>query len=224
MKPVIVIPARGGSKGIHKKNLINFCGLPLIAWSIKQGLNTTLPVFVSTEDEDIKRCSLEFNAIVIDRPPDLATDTSGTIDALRHAAKWLVERKEEFDHIVLLQPTSPLRLNCDILHFLKRAAIDKKRYGFCCTRETYIEWPDGYSIFPAGTAPRRQDLDAKTIEHGMVYFYSEDYYPLGFGSLTREDILMYETEPWQRFEIDTCDDIELCEFYMRKKVLCSNAD
>ena len=107
-KIISIIPARGGSKGIPRKNLKLLNNKPLISYSIEQSLKSKLihDTYVSTEDKEIKEIALTYGAKIIDRPVELASDTSSTESVLLHSAKFL---GNYFDYIVLLQPTSPLR-------------------------------------------------------------------------------------------------------------------
>lgn len=102
-----IIPARGGSKRLPRKNLLDLCDKPLIAYSIEAGLKSKYisKVVVSSDDEEILQISQKFGADTIKRPDELASDTSSTFDALEHTIHSL----EKYDYIVLLQPTSPLR-------------------------------------------------------------------------------------------------------------------
>ena len=102
-----IIPARGGSKRLPRKNVLDLCGKPLIAWSIEAGLKSKYitKVIVSSDDEEILSISKEYGASTIKRPSELASDTAITFDALKH----VIENSEKFDYVVLLQPTSPLR-------------------------------------------------------------------------------------------------------------------
>ena len=102
-----IVPARGGSKRLPRKNMLNLCGKPLIAWSIEAGLNSKYidKVVVSSDDDEILNISSNFGAETIKRPVELASDTATTFDAIKHT----IENVEKYDYIVLLQPTSPLR-------------------------------------------------------------------------------------------------------------------
>ena len=102
-----IVPARGGSKRLPRKNMLNLCGKPLIAWSIEAGLNSKYidKVVVSSDDDEILNISLNFGAETIKRPVELASDTATTFDAIKHT----IDNFEKYDYIVLLQPTSPLR-------------------------------------------------------------------------------------------------------------------
>ena len=102
-----IIPARGGSKRLPRKNILDLNGKPLIAWGIEAGLDSKYinKVVVSSDDNEILEVSQKFGADVIVRPPELASDTATTFDAIEHTIKSL----EKYDYVVLLQPTSPLR-------------------------------------------------------------------------------------------------------------------
>lgn len=112
-----VIPARGGSKRLPMKNLLNLLGKPLIVWSIESAINSKYldKVVVSTDDLKIADISKKAGAIVpFIRPSELATDTASTIDVILHLLNFIELNKENYDYIVLLQPTSPLRNSSDI--------------------------------------------------------------------------------------------------------------
>jgi len=103
-----IIPARGGSKRLPNKNILDLAGKPLIAWSIEAGLGSKYidKVVVTSDSEEILDISKNFGAEIIKRPDELANDTATTFDAIAHAIESI---DEKYDYIVLLQPTSPLR-------------------------------------------------------------------------------------------------------------------
>lgn len=112
-----VIPARGGSKGIPKKNIKELDGRPLLSYSIAAGLRSSYidATVVSTDSVEIAEIAKRFGAEVpFLRPDDLATDTSKTIDAVLHAIKTLALNDRHFEVVVLLQPTSPLRTEREV--------------------------------------------------------------------------------------------------------------
>jgi CMP-N,N'-diacetyllegionaminic acid synthase len=102
-----IIPARGGSKRLPRKNVLDLCGKPLIAYTIEAALKSKYidKVIVSSDDEEILNISKKNGADIIKRPIDLANDTATTFDAIKHT----IDNFEKYDYIVLLQPTSPLR-------------------------------------------------------------------------------------------------------------------
>lgn len=102
-----IIPARGGSKRLPRKNILDLCGKPLISYSIEAGLKSKYisKVVVTSDDKEILEISRELGVTIIDRPLELANDTATTFDAIEHTIKNI----EHYDYIILLQPTSPLR-------------------------------------------------------------------------------------------------------------------
>ena len=102
-----IIPARGGSKRLPRKNVLDLNGKPLIAYSIEAGLDSSYidKVVVTSDDDEILTISKKYGAVTINRPDELASDAATTFDAIKHA----VDNYEKYDYIVLLQPTSPLR-------------------------------------------------------------------------------------------------------------------
>ena len=102
-----IIPARGGSKRLPRKNILDLNGKPLIAYSIEAGLKSKYidKVIVSSDDDEILEVSKKYGAQLIKRPEVLASDTATTFDALKHT----IDNIEKYDYILLLQATSPLR-------------------------------------------------------------------------------------------------------------------
>lgn len=123
MTPLYIIPARGGSKGIPRKNIKPLCGRPLIAYSIDAALAagaTPRSIILSTDDAEIaetgRRLGLDVDYM---RPAELATDTAGSREVILDAMDWADKQGIVYDCVVLLQPTSPMRTAADI-----KAALD----------------------------------------------------------------------------------------------------
>jgi len=141
-----LIPARGGSKGLPRKNIKPLLGKPLIAWTIEQALASKYldKVVVSTDDKEIADVSKKYGAEVpFMRPKELAEDNAKGIDIVLHVIDWLKEndKQKQYDLIMLLQPTSPLRTKEDIdkaieLLFLKEA----KAIVSVCEVDHYPLW------------------------------------------------------------------------------------
>ncbi|MBL7068254.1 MAG: acylneuraminate cytidylyltransferase family protein [Candidatus Omnitrophica bacterium] len=127
LKVVAVIPARGGSKGLPGKNIIDLCGRPLIAYTIEAALKSayTDRVIVTTDNEEIAKVSEEHGAEVpFMRPKHLAQDSTHTPPVIEHAVNFIEKRGYGIDLIVTLQPTSPLRTKDHIdkaIEILKRS-------------------------------------------------------------------------------------------------------
>jgi CMP-N,N'-diacetyllegionaminic acid synthase len=112
-----IIPARGGSKGLPGKNILPLAGKPLIIWSLEAARNSKFidRCIVSTDDDKIVEIVKEFGGeIPFNRPAHLATDESTTFDVLEHGIQFFKSQSVEFDYLVLLEPTSPLRDSNDI--------------------------------------------------------------------------------------------------------------
>ena len=121
---IAIIPARGGSKRLPRKNLINLGGKPLIAWTIEAALNCPFidEVMVSTDDAEIAEVSKKYGANVpFLRPDELASDVATSFDAVKHAIDFYrTELDKEFDFVIMLQPTSPLRTMLNISEAIKQ--------------------------------------------------------------------------------------------------------
>ncbi len=153
-----ITPARGGSKGILKKNIKQIAGKPLIAWTIEAAKRSKLidKYVVSTEDDEIAEIVREYGADVIKRPMVLATDEASTLSVLQH----LVENIP-CDIVVLLQATSPIRrprLIDECIREFKDNDYDSLATGFICD---YIEY--------GKNELRRQDIQGFFYDDGNVY-------------------------------------------------------
>ncbi len=183
-RAIALIPARGGSKGIVGKNLLEFSGRPLIAWSIEAARRAPGigRVVVTTDDRRIAEAARTAGADVpFMRPKRLAGDDTPMIEVAVHACRWLAARKTPRETvIVLLQPTSPLRTSRDIEKAL--ALFHEKKAGSVVAMKrleknhpwwSFIEIRGG-RVEPAIPHPRRltarrQDLPAAFVPNGAIY-------------------------------------------------------
>ena len=117
-----IIPARAGSKGLPNKNIIDLVGKPLIAWTIQESLKSKYitDTIVSSDSDTILKIATQYGAEIIKRPKRLATDKANSESIIKHSLNFLKQNKKEFDYIILLQPTSPLRKVSDIDKAFKR--------------------------------------------------------------------------------------------------------
>jgi len=225
-EPVVVsiIPARGGSRGIPRKNLVPVAGRPLIAWSIEQARNARLVdrVFVSTDDDEIARVSREGGAGVVERPAELATDAASSEEALLHAID-VIERTEAapVDLVVFLQATSPVREGEDIDNAIRHYRSEGADSLFSCTRiRDYFIWEEKDGAYVgAGCDYRnrkpRQGITPRYLENGSIYVFTPGLIRKEHNRLGGR-IAIYEMPMWKSFQIDHRGDVELCEFYLRK--------
>ena len=178
MKVLGVIPARGGSKAIPRKNLVMLGGKPLLAWTCEAAKGSKLDrIIVSTDNEEIARIAVSYGVDVpFLRPAELSEDSSATIDAVTHALEAI---DEKFDAVMVLQPTSPFRTTQDIdecLALLEQSAADSVISvvdvgGYHPARMKYLD--SGRLVDPPFVELRenqpRQELVPMYIRNGAVY-------------------------------------------------------
>ena len=180
MKPLYIIPARGGSKSIPGKNIKDFCGKPLIVWSIEAALQLAPQerIIVTTDSDAIAATA---RAAGIDRPhmrpAELATDTAGSREVMLDAMAEAERRGVDYDCVVLLQPTSPLRTPDDIRATLEAwspetdMAVTVRPAPCNPYYDCFETTPDGFLRVSKGDGclTRRQDAPAAWQLNGAVY-------------------------------------------------------
>jgi len=221
---VAIIPARGGSKGIPKKNLINICGKPLLAWSIIQAQMTPQikNVFVSSDSDEILECAEKYNAIGIKRPAEIAGDTATSESAIIHAFEQIGNHAET---IVFLQPTSPLRQPDDIEKAIDVFEVGKFDSLFSsCELHDFLIWEKDEAgmlrsfNYNYHNRTRRQDRVVQYVENGSIYiFKKESLYK--YNNRLGGRIGMYLMDFYQSFEIDIQDDVDLLQMIFKVKLL-----
>lgn len=200
-----VIPARGGSKGIPRKNIKMIAKKPLIAWTIEAAKESKLLDYfvVSTEDKEISNIAKKYGAPVIKRPVKLASDTATTLSVLRH-----VLTKIDAENIVILQPTSPIRgpgLIDKCIKEFKKYNLDNMGTGFICKFKEYGKY-----------AARRQDLKGFFYDDGNVYVVKSKL--IKSGKLFGKKVGRFLDKREENIEIDDVFDFWLAEQILLKYV------
>jgi len=224
-----LIPARGGSKGFPRKNIKRLLGKPLIAWTIEQALASRYldRVVVSTNDKEIADISKEYKAgVPFIRPKELAEDNTKGIDVVLHAIDWLKEndKQKQYDLIMLLQPTSPLRKSEDIdkaieLLFLKGA----KAIVSICEVDHHPLWAntlpeDGCMkdfIRKEIMNKNRQELPTFYRLNGAIYLAYCDYLKKQ-KSFFNNETFAYIMPQGKSVDIDSEVDFEVARIIMKK--------
>jgi len=224
-KILAIIPARGGSKGIPRKNLFPLLGKPLIQYTIEQALYSNLVnrVVVSTDDERVEMVARQLNAEVIKRPPELASDTASTESALIHALDYLDEKEHYVpDYVVLLQCTSPIREKQDIDNAINRifqTNADSLLSVVPCYRFLWKEnQNDGTAAsinYDYSRRPRRQDMENQLMENGSIYV-TKNWVLRKLKNRLGGKIVTYKMDFWSSFEIDNINDLYLCEWVIQR--------
>lgn len=180
-KAVAIIPARGGSKRIPRKNIKDFFGKPLIAYSIKTALKSNIfdKVIVSTDDEEIASIVKEYGADVpFIRPKELSDDFSGTGAVVSHALNWLKENGEDYEYVCTIYATAPLLQEKYLIEGFEKLTTSDAINAFSVTsmpfpiqRTFKITKENRCEMFwPENAMKRSQDLEEAYQDAGQFYF------------------------------------------------------
>ncbi len=223
-KAIALIPARGGSKRIPRKNIVDLNGKPLLAHTINSAKKSKLlsHIFLSTDDREIESVVKGSGIGVIKRPKNLARDRSSTLDVLKHAIGVLENQGLEFDTLVVLQPTSPFRKTSTIDKGVKKLWANWSKYDAIFSvvqtkfpplwmlriRKHTLEFlhPNDFSTI------RGQDLDKTFHFDGVLYILKKDFvlksrlYPFSHG---RTGFVI--TGKVESFDIDDLEDLEIAK-------------
>jgi len=219
-----IIPARGGSKRLPRKNILDLNGKPLIAWSIEAGLKSKYidKVVVSSDDNEILEVSQKFGADVIVRPPELASDTATTFDAIEHTIKSL----KKYSYVVLLQATSPLR---DSKHIDEAIELLEKKDADAvvsvCEMEHSPLWSNsldktltmkGFLRYEV-LNKRSQDLEKYYRLNGAIYICKMERLLEEKGFFLEDNIFAYVMDRESSVDIDEAIDFKLAQSIIKDK-------
>ena len=218
-----VIPARGGSKRLPRKNVLDLNGKPLIAYSIEAGLKSKYidKVIVTSDDDEILTISERYGADTIKRPDELASDTATTFDAIKHA----MENCERYDYIILLQPTSPLRNEKHIdeaIELLESKNADA--VVSVCEMDHSPLWSNTLddSLSMKGFLrdevlnKRSQDLEKYYRLNGAIYICKTEKLLEERGFFLKENIYAYVMDRENSIDIDEEIDFKMAEVILNK--------
>lgn len=231
MRVLGLIPARGGSKGVSRKNIRPLAGKPLLQWTAEAALEarTLARVVLSTDDEEIanvgRDCGL---SVPFMRPAELAADDTPTLPVVQHAIHMLEQLGNRFDAVCLLQPTSPFRTPTDIdtcVDLLATSGADAVISVLRVPSEhnphwVYFRGSDGALSLSTGELepmPRRQLLPEAFHREGSVYVTRRDVV-MGHNSLFGKRVLGYELPHARTINIDTPTDWLRAESMMEASV------
>jgi N-acylneuraminate cytidylyltransferase len=222
-RTLAVIAARGGSKGIPNKNLLDLCGKPLLAWTILQARQSksVTEVAVSSDSDRILEVAVQYGATPVKRPDSIAGDTATSESAWLHALDACDSAGAKIDRVVALQATSPIREPEDI----DRAAALYEQGGYdslltVCEVEDFFNWKldaDGHAQsvnYDWRNRRRRQEIEKRYLENGSFYIFPP--------ALLRETnnrlggrIGIYVMEKHKMFQIDRPEEVRLCEAILK---------
>ncbi|HIE72711.1 MAG TPA: acylneuraminate cytidylyltransferase family protein [Flavobacteriales bacterium] len=223
MRVVSIIIARGGSKGVPKKNIMNFCGKPLIAWTILQSIASkkVLEVWVSSDSEEILEISRQYGAKTILRPDDISGDGASSESAWMHAIEYIEKIKGPgIDFILAPQVTSPLRSSKDFTNGINEFVNGKFDSLFSSTEiEDFFIWKYKDNIlnptnYDYKNRKPRQKINKTYLENGSFFIFDVEKFKINnnrfFGKIGH-----YTMDKHKMFQIDNLEDVKLCETVMR---------
>lgn len=222
MNAVAIIPARGGSKGIPRKNVMQIGGKPLIAWSIEAAKTAGLfdRIVVSSDDLEILEVAKLYGAEAILRPADIAQDTTRSEPVVEHVLTYLKQQGYEPEYICYLQPTSPLRTAEDIqkgFTLIKERGADaligiipgdkKVLRAFMLDDSGYIRGVAGdrYSFM------NRQELPEVYMQSGALYILTREAFMRTNTFFSKGKTVGFVMDPAHCIDIDTKEDVSLVE-------------
>jgi CMP-N,N'-diacetyllegionaminic acid synthase len=228
-KVIAIITARGGSKGLPKKNIKELHGKPLIAWTIDSARKSKYldKVIVSTDCKDISKVAMQFGAEVpFTRPLHLASDDSTSFDVLKHALEH-EKLKGTYEIVVLLEPTSPLRETFDIDTALENLVASEHAKSIVGVSKAESQHPA--FLYTLGSGQNLESLDnnsKKDIRRqdiGDVYFLEGSIYASWIDTLLRNKsfyhnkTIGYIVPKWKSFEVDDIIDWHTIDAMMKNK-------
>ncbi|MBO8173590.1 MAG: hypothetical protein H0Z33_17115 [Bacillaceae bacterium] len=227
MKILAVIPARGGSKGIPRKNVRLMCGKPLISYSIMNALNSQfdLEVVVSTDSEEIERIAVIYGAQVINRPSELATDEV-TLDPVVHHALLEMEKtqKKTYDIVITMQPTSPLLRPSTLDSAIKYFIDNNYDTVISGINHPHLAWTeiDGEIVPIYKERLNRQYLPKNLIETGAFFITKREF--VNAFSRIGDNVSIFEVPGNESIDIDTPKDWWVAEKELSKKRILIRTD
>lgn len=220
-----IIPARGGSKRLPRKNILDLCGKPLIAYTIEAGLKSRYidKVLVTSDDNEILAISEKFGSETIKRPDELAIDIATTFDAIKHT----IDNTEQYDYIVLLQPTSPLRDSKHIDEAIELLEIkNADAVVSVCEMDHSPLWSNTLDaslsmknfLTDEILNKRSQDLEKYYRLNGAIYICKTDKLIEEKSFMLKDNIFAYVMNKQSSVDIDEEIDFKMAEAIKNKRV------
>ncbi len=220
---IAIIPARGGSKGIPGKNLIDVCGIPLIAWSILQAKGTSNidSVWVTSDSHEILNIAEKFGAYAIKRPDDISGDSATSESAWLHAINYIEDKTDKsIDVVVGMQATSPIRESKDLDEAIEVYLNNSYDSLLSVSEiEDFFVWEESETgelisvNYDYHNRKPRQLIKKQYRENGSFYIFTPGLIR-DYGNRLGGKIGKYVMDFYKMFQIDKMDDVKICEILM----------
>lgn len=224
LSTVAIVPARGGSKGLPRKNLRTLGNKPLIAYSILDAKESIAvdTVYVSTDDPEIAEVSSKYGAEIIYRPDELSGDTASSESALVHALFELEKTGTVPDLIVFLQCTSPIRTGTDIDYAIAKLQAENADSLLSVSPSHRFLWEEVDGIaksinYDYRDRPRRQDMKPQYVENGSIYIF-KPWVLQTLGNRLGGKVALFVMSEAAGLEIDSIHDFEIAEFLLKQEL------
>lgn len=218
-KYLAIIPARGGSKRLPRKNILDLAGKPLIVWTIEAALQSQYidTVLVTSDDDEILAIADQSGARIIKRPSYLASDTATSFDAIKHA----IENTKWHDCVILLQPTSPLRTSQHIDEAIQ--LLESKSANAIISVTEMEHSPDWANTLPEDGSmigflkeetlnKRSQDLEKQYRLNGAIYICQTSELLREKSFFIKDKIFAYKMDSRSSVDVDTAGDFNWAIF------------
>jgi CMP-N-acetylneuraminic acid synthetase len=221
-----LIPARGGSKRLQRKNILPLKDKPMICYTIEAAIKSEVfdDIYVSTEDEEIAKISKDCGVDVIYRPEELAGDLNTVVEVCLHAIEFLKSQRKEYDILAVLLPTSPLR-NAEDIRRAFEIFLSRDDSSFLMAVTDYLYDPfqalkemGGYlvPVFPEYVTRKRQELPRVYVDNGAIYIIKISEF-LKYKTFYGPKLIKYYMPLERSIDVDTEVEFKLAEFFLEEK-------
>ena len=224
MSSLAIIPARGGSKRLKKKNIIEFHGAPIISYTINSAIKSNCfdRVVISTDDQEIYDISSKYHDDVVFRPKKLATDKSTVNDVCYNFLKCELEKNIKYNFLTVLYPTAPMRTSKDIKSTLDKLTIEQYTSSLAVTTFTHpvhqafiISNGQSKKLFPKLFNLRESDVKTYYVDNGSTYCVNVKSF-LKTKNIITKKLGLYIMPPERSIDIDTPHQLEMARYFYKK--------
>jgi CMP-N-acetylneuraminic acid synthetase/spore coat polysaccharide biosynthesis predicted glycosyltransferase SpsG len=220
---LVIIPARGKSKQIPRKNLRSIGGKPLLFYAINcaKGSVYNPDIYVSSEDKEINAMAEKLGANVVPRPEDLSDDETPLDPVILHAHRYVSEKMgKKYDIVVTMQPTSPLLKSSSLDEAIRQFSLSSVNTILSACEDIGLRWVKKDGAFNPLYEARlnRQYLPAEYRETGS-FVLTRGSYHLETGIRIDDKVSLYELDEEEAIDIDTPSDWAICEFLLKRKTI-----